>query len=281
MKCYLCSSEKWKLRPGKVRDNPNLEIRECQDCGLVYLSSQEHLTEEFYQNSGMHSGEIPIEDWTKNTEMDDRRRFEDLRVAITNQRLLDFGCGNGAFLKLASNHCKEVEGVELEKRLQPYFLQNGLKVYESIPNHKDKYDWITAFHVIEHLTDPISVLKMLAECLKPGTGKMLIEVPSSQDALLTLYECAPFREFTYWSCHLFLYNEFTLRKLATSSGLKVEMVKQIQRYPISNHLYWLSKGKPGGHKMWPLLDTPELQSAYANSLASIGACDTISVVLTK
>ncbi|MCW7462971.1 class I SAM-dependent methyltransferase [Leptospira limi] len=281
MNCYICSSEKWSVRPGKVRDNPSLEIRECSHCGLVYLSSQIQSEEEFYQNSGMHDGNVPIDEWIRNTEMDDNRRFQDLRLSLPNQTLLDFGCGNGAFLKLVTPLCKEVAGVELEKRLQPYFLSQGLKVYESLSELEGEYDWITAFHVIEHLSDPVPILKKLSMHLKSNSGKLLVEVPSSQDALLTLYGSIPFQEFTYWSCHLYLYNEFTLRKLAEMAGLKVQMIKQIQRYPLSNHLYWLSKSKPGGHKAWPLLNNPDLQSAYANVLASIGACDTISAILVK
>ncbi len=135
--------------------------------------------------------------------------------------------------------------------------------------------------MIEHLADPISTLKELSKHLKSGSGKLLIEVPSSQDALLNLYNCSPFQKFTYWSCHLFLYDEYTLSKLAKKAGLKIEMIQQIQRYPISNHLYWLSKGKPGGHKRWFFLDTLELQMAYSNALASIGACDTIRAILVN
>ncbi len=36
--CYLCGSEKNHKRDRKVRDNPNLDILECESCGLVFLS---------------------------------------------------------------------------------------------------------------------------------------------------------------------------------------------------------------------------------------------------
>ncbi len=44
-----------KKRDGSVRDNKNLDILECQNCGLVYLSSNEHINEEFYEDSNMHA----------------------------------------------------------------------------------------------------------------------------------------------------------------------------------------------------------------------------------
>lgn len=63
--------------------------------------------------------------------------------------------------------------------------------------------------------------------------------------------------------------------LAEQAGLKINYIKQIQRYPISNHLYWLAKGSPGGHKEWHFLDSPEMNAAYEKQLASISVCDTI------
>lgn len=59
-----------------------------------------------------------------------------------------------------------------------------------------KYDIITAFHVVEHLQDSIAILKELSSCLKEN-GKMIIEVPNADDALLTIYKSKAFREFTY------------------------------------------------------------------------------------
>jgi hypothetical protein len=108
----------------------------------------------------------------------------------------------------------------------------------------------------------------------------VIEVPSSADALLTLYENIPFSEFTYWTCHLYLFNASNLPLLAKSSGLSVEYVKHIQRYPLSNHLYWLAKGKPGGHQIWSFLDSEDLFRAYETQLAAIGKTDTLIVGLT-
>ena len=137
---------------------------------------------------------------------------------------------------------------------------------------------ITAFHVVEHLSDPIAVLKTLATKLTKK-GRMVVEVPSSEDALLTLYDSSAFQHFTYWSQHLFLFNAETLRRLAKQAGLCIVSIQQYQRYPLSNHLHWFSHGKPGGHQKWAFLDSPELKTAYANALASLAKCDTLIVHL--
>jgi hypothetical protein len=112
-------------------------------------------------------------------------------------------------------------------------------------------------------------------------GRLIIEVPSAEDALLTLYSCPKFQDFTYWSQHLFLFNPESLRQLAIQAGFRVEAIQQVQRYPLSNHLFWLSQGKPGGHQTWNFLDNIALNEAYESSLGSIGKCDTLIAHLVK
>ena len=124
------------------------------------------------------------------------------------------------------------------------------------------------------------MLANLVRLLKPN-GRMIIEVPSSEDALLTLYDCDAFQRFTYWSQHLFLFNSTTLGILARQAGLRVVAVQHYQRYPLSNHLHWLSQGKPGGHQRWAFLDAPEMASAYANTLAALGKTDTLIAHLER
>ena len=139
---------------------------------------------------------------------------------------------------------------------------------------------ITAFHVVEHLEDPRQTLRELMKKLNPQ-GRLVIEVPNSDEALLTLYENNNFQKFTYWSQHLFLFNFNTLTQLANQAGCSVVSVQQYQRYPLSNHLYWLSHGLPGGHKKFNFLDSDLLNQAYGNSLAAIGKCDTLIAYLEK
>lgn len=274
MNCYLCNHDSFSIRKGAVRDNPALQIFECNNCGLVSLSSLQHIQAGHYENSGMHGDTLPsIESWLKDTEQDDRRRFEMLKVAMINRKVLDFGCGAAGFLNKSQALAAEVAGVELENRVHQYW-EDAIALYSDLEKAGDDYDLITAFHVVEHLPDPRTILKKLATRLKKQ-GRLVIEVPSSEDALLTLYDSNAFQHFTYWSQHLYLFNAETLRTLAAQAGLRVVSMQQFQRYPLSNHLHWLSHNLPGGHKNWSFLDTPALTEAYAASLAAAGKCDTI------
>lgn len=274
MKCYLCSSSNNNRRKGEVRDSPGLGIMECQNCGLVYLSSSDHINREFYENSGMHGVEpTPISDWLKDTECDDQRRFDMIMTILPNKSFLDFGCGAGGLLAKAKNLGRKVSGIELESRVQDYWT-GQIEIFNSIDSARGGYDLITAFHVLEHLPDPRTTLTELAKLLTRG-GRIIVEVPSADDALLTLYDCEAFQRFTYWSQHLYLFSAATLKTLAIQSGLSVIALQYYQRYPLSNHLQWLAKQKPGGHQCWPFLDNTQLLSAYANTLATIGKSDTL------
>lgn len=280
MKCYLCAGAKFTTRKGVVRDDPSMTVLECATCRLVTLSSLDHIREGHYEHSGMHGASLPtIESWLRDCESDDQRRFEMLRAELVNSNVLDFGCGAAGFLVKARTLARDVVGVEPELRVREFWADR-LSVYPSLDNVSGTYDLITAFHVVEHLSDPRGMLQTLATRLS-GAGRIVVEVPSADDALLTLFDCDAFQQFTYWSQHLFLFTAESLQRLATQAGLRVISVQQYQRYPLSNHLYWLSRELPGGHRHWGFLDSQALRDAYAAALSQIGKCDTLIAYLDR
>ena len=131
--CYLCGGTKFNKRPGNVRDNPELEVLECVSCGLVFLSSFDHIRDDFYENSEMHGEESPdVQSWLRETASDDERRFQYLKQVLPNRRLLDFGCGTGGFLLKARELAATVHGVEPEIRLSNHYQSHGLTVFQNL-----------------------------------------------------------------------------------------------------------------------------------------------------
>jgi 2-polyprenyl-3-methyl-5-hydroxy-6-metoxy-1,4-benzoquinol methylase len=278
MNCYLCHSKDFITRKGAVRDMPSLKVIECCNCGLVTLSNLNHIQDGFYENSGMHGEVLPsMKEWLQSTNWDDQRRFDMLKASLPNKKILDFGCGAGGFIDKAKSLAGKVAGVEPERRVREYWLDQ-FPIYGSLDEADDKYDLITAFHVVEHLPDPKAILEKMAARLGKN-GRLVIEVPNAGDALLTLYDSEPFQSFTYWSQHLYLFNATNLHSLAKQAKLRVISIQQWQRYPLSNHLYWLSQGRPGGHDKWGFLDSSKLQQAYTAALAAVGKCDTLVAYL--
>src|SRR5215510_8982706 len=181
MTCYLCTNSECSVRKGIVRDDPTLQILECSTCGLVALSSREHIPTGHYEDSGMYGDEVPsIESWLRGRDEDDQRRFEMLKSLLVNRRVLDFGCGSAGFLNKARNLAREVAGVEPERRIHEYW-GDEIILYDKLDAAGYDYDLITAFHVVEHLPDPRATLAELAAHLNP-TGRLVVEVPSSDDA---------------------------------------------------------------------------------------------------
>lgn len=278
MQCYLCNCKTFVERKGVVRDKSNLKVVQCENCGLVTLNDFSHISTNHYELGKMHNNQNTISEWVKETEIDDNRRVEMLKSKMIGKNLLDFGCGNGNFLLKSLKFTGLSQGVELEERVQKHFQHTDLIIWNSIEdliiNGKDKFDIITSFHVFEHLEDPIKMLLSLVKMLN-SNGEIIIEVPSSDDALLTLFNCDEFANFTYWSQHLYLFNQHTFTELIKKSGLKLNWVKQIQRYGLANHLYWLSNKLPGGQNKWNFLNSKILDEIYGQQLASVGKCDTI------
>ena len=216
MKCYLCGSSDHKKREGSVRDNNQLDILECNSCSLVFLSAHDHIVKDYYEESNL-SHKVNIAEWLNETYIDDNRRFEFVKEMIINKNIIDFGSGVGGFLLKAKDIAKSVTAIELDAKVKEHYRENSIELVDNINDlEDDSYDVITAFHVVEHLSEPIDVLKQLVKKLKKG-GKLVVEVPNSNDALLTIYKNRVFSEFTYWSPHLFLYNSKTKILLSMSS----------------------------------------------------------------
>lgn len=281
MKCYLCNSSSFNLIKKGVRDNNDLKVLSCNNCGLVSLDSFNHIDENFYENSNMHSTKVDISNWLKETEKDDNRRYLYLLEKIKNKKILDFGAGNGGFLFKAKEVANDVFGIEPEIQFKSFFKKNKLKILKSLEDLNDeKFDLITAFHVFEHLKDPLDILKSLKPHLAEK-GQIIIEVPNSDDVLLSFYNSKPFSDFTYWSQHLFLFNEKTLTDLIEKSEFKINYIKQIQRYPLSNHLHWLSKGLPNGQNNYTIFNNKKLNDEYEKILKREKICDTLLVSIIK
>lgn len=253
--CYLCGGASATQRPGHARDNSSLVPLECNQCGLVALSSFDHITDSFYSESHMHDSKpCDMELMRQQCKEDDARRFSQFSDLIKGKNVLDIGCGVGGFLAHAKQTANSVMGVEPEQRLYPFFEEQGLAVHtdlQSVPVSANP-DVITMFHVLEHIPDPLSTLQEIHERFFSKKCTLIIEVPSASDALLTLYESEAFSKFTYWSCHLYLFTEQTLQTLAEKAGFSTARMIQHQRYPLANHLCWLAKGKPGGQQIYKI-----------------------------
>lgn len=282
MKCNLCNSENIEIIHLGTRDNPDINVYRCNNCKLKFLSK--NIVEKvvnFYEEGGMHnySGQIfNIDKCILENNQDNIRRAQFIKDYIKGKRILDFGCGWGGGIKEFSYLADHVSGVEISNDEYNYLKIQGYDVCRQISDFGNQhFDVITSFHVLEHLPNPKEVLGELKKYLT-HQGLLILETPNAEDALLELYKCEAFADFTYWSPHIYLYNQDNLNNLAEQSGYQVISMHQIQRYPLANHMYWLSKGKPGGHIKWEYLCDEKLDTAYYEKLKNLQACDTLMTI---
>ena len=135
-----------------------------------------------------------------------------------NGRLLDIGCGTGHFLAEMGRYPGwELAGVEPNAKAAEFARQAlGLNVHlgdlfsAQFPDHH--FDVVTMWDVLEHLYEPVSVLREIHRVLKPD-GVLILRTPSLDSWDARVFGC-------YWAGldsprHLAVYSRRTVEKLLT------------------------------------------------------------------
>jgi trans-aconitate methyltransferase len=142
-----------------------------------------------------------------------------LPVHPLSGRLMDIGCGNGAFLTSFGRAFPnwEMEGLEWDDKYR--------SPVESIPGVKNLYsgdvslvpgnfDAISMIHVLEHIESPLSLLQKVKKKLTPG-GLLIIQLPYFVEN--------PFELFV--ADHATHFDRVTVRSLLEQAGFQVSVVE--------------------------------------------------------
>ncbi|MEQ1592328.1 MAG: class I SAM-dependent methyltransferase [Thiobacillaceae bacterium] len=114
----------------------------------------------------------------------DAAELEVMRIqASESGRMLDVGCGGGAFLCRMRKAGWVVAGIEPDvKAAARLVAQEGFPVYRSLEELTQKeeqpFDIIVLSHVIEHLPNPMHTLTLLRSLLAAG-GRLLLTTPNA------------------------------------------------------------------------------------------------------
>jgi len=227
--CPVCRSEKRRLECSKF----GIDIFCCSECDLAYSGLHPNDFNDLYSDENYLDNSKTAYDKSRGYRIN---RFGKEREAILRSAnpqafertnaptLLDIGCGTGWFLEHACSSF-DAKGVEYSDSLRTFLSQNyTFPVCKTTEELSVKFDFITAFDVIEHVPDPIRFLSEVKRLLKPD-GVALIYTPnrSSLGFLANVDDnnliCPPH--------HLHYFNEKSFRRALEIENL--ELVSHVTR----------------------------------------------------
>jgi len=281
--CVLCNCPESRRVHRGPRFAPEAEIRACTQCGFVFLWPRPDDNElaSYYTSEyrAEYTGVVAPEATYRNGVAAAQWRAERVRPLLPpGARVLDVGSSSGAFLEAVRPLAAYVLGVEPAVAHREW--AGDVLGLNTVANLADvgaaRFDVITLFHTLEHVTDPVAFVARLAGHLVSG-GVLVIEVPNVDDALVSLYAVPSFLAMYYQRAHLFYFSSATLAATVKAAGGEAE-VCGIQRYDLSNHLWWMLTGQPGGQGFYRNVLGDLLHDAYARALIDAGRADTLWAV---
>ncbi len=155
-------------RPGGASNGTDwFRVVECNDCGLGFVNPRpsERAMQAFYYDG--------YYDWLADADHSARYTAEAAYLppesAFTGTpRLLDIGCGVGSFAQFMAARGWEVAGVEPICPVEIDDFPVPRKYLTEIDGFAECFDVVTAWAVMEHVTDPMAYFRKTAEVLKPG-----------------------------------------------------------------------------------------------------------------
>jgi SAM-dependent methyltransferase len=153
-------------------------IVRCSDCGFVFVNPRPSKDDihafyppEFYDVD--IDADMLIK--SKETVLREKAKFLD---ELTPGRLLDIGCQKGEFLYWMKRKGWDVEGVEFSS-LPPNLFDVPIhrREADSLGFEDHSFDVITLWAVLEHVHDPVAVLREVRRLLRPS-GRAVVLIPN-------------------------------------------------------------------------------------------------------
>jgi len=242
-KCPLCGGEHFEtvdhISKDKIRSlylelyntdvghlvTKDMDLFQCNNCTLKFFDPSFTGDQNFYRD-------LQKFEWYYK---DDKLEYHYAKKFIKKKdNVLEIGSGKGAFSKLLPT--TKYLGLEFSEGASELAAKEGIEVRaHSIEDHalthREAYDVVCSFQVVEHTSDPKSFLQASVDCLKPG-GTLILAVPCEDSFLGYIQDFAlnmPPHHVTKWSLS-------TLKHLESQFGIKVA---DIYQEPLNEfHIEW-------------------------------------------
>lgn len=233
VECPVCKSGRFEVFVRHPKDYEYFVTRDmvvsllvCQDCGSIYQSpwptaeELDILYPSDYQNYTRK--DVPLLSRLLGY-MTQLAVSGFIKAHGPDKRILDFGCGDGTFVKaLAAHGVRKVVGYEPNIRDNAVIADKFeiIHHFEDLASH-GPFDVIRMNHVIEHLSDLDGTMNALSGLLVPG-GVLLIQTPNPRALTLKLFR-------SYWGAlhypyHTVLLSQIGLHDAAARWRLQVRSI---------------------------------------------------------
>lgn len=219
-----CEIEPKILSQATLGGSTQFDLVECQSCKTCYLSPLPSLE----QLQKLYSPQYYGSDWYKQQGLG-RAFAEDVLGRRAPGRFLDIGCGLGFFIDGIRKHSGwEVCGIEFAASVVDFAKKElGLDVRQGelsdmhFPDQR--FDYVQVRNVLEHVRDPMTLLRECRRILKPD-GVLHLLVPNgcvdSLD-LINFYRREGKPPYSK-SGHVFFFPKRALLRMFEDAGLRVE-----------------------------------------------------------
>jgi len=221
--CPVCKSTEQKPYARKA----DHEVVKCADCRFVFtksIPSEEELFEYYLEQQSEH------------TFARRRRRSVSLRLKYwmlsqlvqwmsprgSNIRTLELGCGEGLFLEIVQDNPRfHATGLDLCEKSIEKALHKVLDVHHSDLESKrypdNTFDFVFAFHQLEHVQNPERLVLEMQRILNPG-GYLFVALPCISH--LTARLAGQRWRYLTPPDHLWYFSPRTLSRFVTRLGFK-------------------------------------------------------------
>lgn len=257
MKCPICKSEGhvlYDLKADFIVENLesyykdkcsnklniiDYTIFQCKQCSLQFSIPLQPGSNQFYEWVSSHSVYYPGTRWEWNIVIDGIKKAIDSSPI----NLLEIGCGTGKFLEKVQKVTQaRTIGLDTTTSSIAKCKDKGLEVYcESIDSYiansskSVSFDFIVAFHCLEHLVNPKEFVMSLLAMIKPA-GKIYLSTPYSPMS----FEPVWFDPLNHPPHHITRWNEASYRELARQLNLNITLLMPDAASVIDRTLYTLN-----------------------------------------
>ena len=181
-KCYICSSEK----SHKVSTFFGLNYVMCDKCNHVYMNrrlSDKDLTKYYTEDPNYFNNPYTRKNIIKLRDTIFKPKIEFIKKLTNGKKWLDVGAGDGAAVFAAKSSKFDVTGIEISETARMFAKKHrNLNLFNGTLNdfleqNTAKWDVVSFFGVMEHVPNPVQVLRQSNKLLKKK-GLVAIEVPN-------------------------------------------------------------------------------------------------------